>query len=50
MSTGHPDWSDRVGGLCRALDDERELHLVRQAYNVRLSIGPVGGVAWDDSW
>lgn len=46
----NPSWSDRVGGLVRDLGDGREIHLVSQIYNHRLSVGPAGGEEWDDSW
>ena len=47
---GLVDWSPRVGGFVRKLDDDRELHLVCQLMNVRVSIGKRGVDTWDDSW
>jgi hypothetical protein len=41
---------ERVGGFVRRLSNGRELHLVRQLYNLRLSIGAEGSLEWDDSW
>ncbi len=45
------DYNTRVGGLVRDLGDGREIHIVRQFENYRVSIGKSGSKSgWDDSW
>jgi len=43
-------FSTRVGGFVRGLPDGRELQIVCQVFNVRLSLGMPDDDFWDDSW
>ena len=44
------DWSTRVMGWVRDLGNGREIHLVLQLYNVRVSTGQSGADGWQYSW
>ncbi len=41
---------ERTGSMVRDLGDGRELCLVAQMFNVKITIGPSGAEEWDDSW
>ncbi len=41
---------ERTGGLVRDLGDGRELCLIAQMFNVKITVGPSSSEFWSDSW